>query len=92
MALLKSSTVLFDPPREIDHRLRLACLATLWFSVIPLFFSLPLPSTVLLLVIPGAITVLSLLRPVHWVLRGAGLLASCLGCLLYTSPSPRDTR
>lgn len=79
MALFKSSTALFDPPRAIDHRLRVACLATLWFSVIPLFFSLPLPSTVLLLVIPGAVTVLSLLRPVHWLLRGAGLLTSCLG-------------
>jgi hypothetical protein len=79
MALFKSSIEPFDPPREIDRRLRLACLATLWFSVAPLFFSLPLMVNAFLWTIPGAVTVLSLFRPAHWALRGAALLASCLG-------------
>lgn len=79
MGLFKPAGAVFDPPREIDSRLRLACLATLWFSVVPLFFSLPLPVNVLLWIIPGATTVLSLLRKVHWVIRGSAMIVSCMG-------------
>ncbi len=87
MALFKRKGVAFDPPRGIDSGLRLACLATLWFSVVPLFFSLPLVVTAMLWTIPGAATVLSLFRPLHAVIRAAALVASILGVIAIQAGS-----
>lgn len=65
-----------DTSRPLDRPLRIACLATLWFSVIPLLFSMPPVVALVLLGIPGSAALVSMFKRLHWVVRG-GLLFFC---------------
>lgn len=60
-----------DTSRPLERNLRLACLATLWISVLPLIFSLPAVVVLILLAIPGSAAMLSVSKRLHWALRGS---------------------
>lgn len=77
-----------DTSRPLDRTLRVACLATLWFSVIPLLFSMPPVVALVLLGIPGSAALVSMFRRLHWVVRGA-LLFFC-GFLLVSVQAGMD--
>lgn len=71
---LKSS----DLSRPLLRPLRVACLSLLWLSVLPLLFSMPPAVALLLLGLPGAAGLVSILRRLHAGIRGTLLVVTCL--------------